>query len=170
MRPDDIAPRRLVGRLQYLRAANLVVALWRQTRDDEVALLVKNEIAILVRDQERVRPASLLAAGSLERFPQAFAGRGFQAAQLAVAAHAIDVAVLHDGSAHEAMQAVGQLAGLAATFAFPEDLSARLLGVEFQHHRAVVERGDEQQIVVDARRRNREPHADAEWLRPVNLA
>ena len=66
MGPDGHARADLARRLDELRAAEFLVALGRQPRDDEFALLVVDEEAVLVRDDERVPPTAVA-----RRLPQA---------------------------------------------------------------------------------------------------
>src|SRR5260370_42403309 len=99
--------------------------------DDQIAVLVEEKKAIAVRDQESIGPALLAGAGScLKRLPEAIARGCLQAAQLAIAAHAIDIIVLEIGRADDAVQAVGQSRHLALRFAFPENGVIRLARIQ----------------------------------------
>src|SRR5205823_104997 len=92
MRPEDgateAAEARPAGRLEQVGPVDLLVSLRRHPRDDQVALLVEEEIAIVLRDDERVLPAVLVLLAAVRRaqvLPDALAGLRFEAAQLAVA-------------------------------------------------------------------------------------
>src|SRR5260370_26482624 len=92
-----------------MRAADFLIAARTELRDDQVAIFIEQEKAVPVFDDEGVGPAHFLAAGcrGVQRFPEAFAGVRLEAAQLAIAANAVDVAVLQDRRAHGGMQRIG---------------------------------------------------------------
>src|SRR5690349_24648635 len=92
MRPDDGPAGIAVDRIDQVRAAEFLVFLGRELRDDEVALLAEDEAAVAVFDHEGVAPALGLAAGRHEGFPEALARLQLQAAELAIAARAVEVA------------------------------------------------------------------------------
>ena len=82
-----------IRRLQQVRAAKLLVALRAELRNDQISSLVEQEKTVRVFDNKRVGPADRFIPGRrLKGFPHAFAGLGIQAAKLAVAANAIDIA------------------------------------------------------------------------------
>ena len=60
-----------------------------ESGDDEFALLVAEQVAIAVPDQEGVPPSAL--TGGFEGLPDSPAASGVEAAQLSVAAHAVDM-------------------------------------------------------------------------------
>src|SRR5260370_16721009 len=95
--------------------------------DDQIAVLVEEKKAIAVRDQESIGPALLAGAGScLKRLPEAIARGCLQAAQLAIAAHAIDIIVLEIGRPAHAVQASPQSRHPSSPFPFPQPGATRL--------------------------------------------
>src|SRR5262249_3274808 len=112
-------------------------------------------------------PAFFFVRGGLERFPDAFAGVGLEAAQLAVAAHAVDVAVLDDRGRHDGVQAVGLVGKLALAFAAPKYGFRRLVRVELEHDRAVVEAAHQQLIAGLSWVGDRHAGLDRERLGPI---
>src|SRR5207244_1444730 len=85
--------------------------------------------------------------------PNPLARVGLETAQLAIAAHAVDVAVLDERRGYDAVQAVGFLRHFAGALAAPGDLGL-LVAVELQHQRTLVERRHEEPVFVHARRRD----------------
>jgi hypothetical protein len=63
MRPDDRAAGIVIVRLNNVRAADLLVAFGRQPGDDQITLLVEEEEAVLILDNEGIGPARFLAVG-----------------------------------------------------------------------------------------------------------
>src|SRR5690606_38363772 len=106
-----------------------------------------------VGDEKRVPPAPL--PGRRAGLPQALAGRGVQATQLAVAADAVDVRAVENRRAHDRVQPVG--VDLAVALALPDDLGTAALGENLQHQRPVVQGGDEQPVAGPAWYCNAEP-------------
>ena len=149
-------------------AAEFVITLRREARDEQVALLIEDEIAVGVFHEEGVAPADFLAAGRGECFPDALAGVGFEAAELAVTAHTVNVAAFEKRRGHDAVQRVG--VALAAFLRAPDHGGGGFLPVEFQHHRAVVERGDEQLITDMARRGHAQAGTRDKFFAPINFA
>src|SRR5438045_1937958 len=99
MRPDDRPAKGGAGRLEQVRPANLLVTLGAQLGDDQVAQFIENEEAVAVLDQERIGRADLLPLVRLEALPDALAGIGLHADNLAFGARAVDVAILKEGGA-----------------------------------------------------------------------
>src|SRR4051812_48181162 len=87
VRPHDVTAAREEGRLDQVGAVDLRVALRRQLRDDQVALVAEEEMAVALRHDERRREQGL----ALERrvLPEPFAGGRFEAAQFAEDADAV---------------------------------------------------------------------------------
>ena len=140
--PDDGAARVGGGGFEELCAAEFFVAFRGESGDDEVALFIGEEEAVGVFNQEGIRPADgFVTRGGGEGFPETLAGVELQAAEFAIAAHAVDVTVLDKGRAHEAVQCVGLL--FAKAFAFPLQRGSRLCGFEFEALRTSV-KGAEQ--------------------------
>src|SRR5262245_3276541 len=106
MRPDDAAAGIAVVRLEKACAAEFLVFLRAELRNDEVALFAEDKAAVALLDDKGVAPALGLAAGRREGFPEALAGFQLQAAKLAVAARAVDIAVLDQRRRHDAVQTV----------------------------------------------------------------
>ena len=79
-----------------------------------------------ILDNEGVGPAHFLAVGGggAEGFPNPLAGGGLEAAQLAVAANAVDVSVLQERRAQGGVQGVGVL--FADALALPKGRGAGL--------------------------------------------
>src|SRR5207253_7827899 len=102
--------------------------------------------AITLCDEEGISPAGrgIVACRRFARAPDAVAVVGLQAAQLAKAANAVDVSLLEERRADDAVQGVGLIGLFAAPFAPPGHAGGRLVGIELQHQRAVVERRDEE--------------------------
>src|SRR5258707_1124327 len=73
--------------------------------------------------------------GGLEGFPDPLARDGFQTAQLAVTADAIDVSVLQKGRAHDGIEMRGVF--LAGFFRAPNGGGGRFVALELHHERAV---------------------------------
>src|SRR5262249_36091842 len=88
--PAEPAPaRELARRLDDVGAADLLVALGAELRNNQVALLVEQEPPVPLRRQEGIAPAHLpllFGPGRGEVLPDPLAGRQLQAAQLTVAA------------------------------------------------------------------------------------
>ncbi len=106
--PDDGAAGVGGGGFEEMGAADLLVAFGGELGDDEVALLIGEEEAVGVFDDEGIGPADERAAGGGSHgFPEALAGFELEAAELAVAADAVDVAVLNEGGADKAVEGVG---------------------------------------------------------------
>src|SRR5262245_42428115 len=106
MRPDDRAARISVVGFDAMGAAEFFVLVRREVRDDEVALFAEEKAALALLHHEGVAPARRLAAGWRERFPKPLARLQLQAAELSVAAWAVDVAVLDQWRGHHAMQSI----------------------------------------------------------------
>src|SRR6266404_5428545 len=103
-----------VGRLQEMSAADFFITLGTESCDDQIAMLVEEKEAITVRHQESVGPALLTGArGRLKGLPEAIARGCSQAAQLAIAAHAVDRIALEIRRADDAVQTVRQTRHLA---------------------------------------------------------
>src|SRR6185503_13273711 len=109
------------------------------------------ETVIPLLHHERMSPTFGFAAGWREGFPEPLAGIELQAAELTVAARAVDVAVLDERCGHDAVQAVRVL--LTGLLALPD--KRRLVGIDAQQQRTVVERGEKKQVADFARTGNR---------------
>src|ERR1041384_6852506 len=120
-----------------MRAADFFVTFGTELRDNEIAFFVGQKEAITIFDDERRGPAHFFATGRFKTFPDAFAGVGVEAAELAVAAHAVNVAAIEERRAHDAVQTVGVPFTLA--LAAPEQSRRRLGRIQLPHHRALVE-------------------------------
>src|SRR5438034_4623909 len=108
MRPQHIASGRGVGRLQQMGAADLFVGFRGEPGDDEITFFVEEKEAVAIFHDESIGPADRLPrGGGLECFPDPLARGGFQAAQLAVTADAIDVSVLQKRRAHDGIEMCG---------------------------------------------------------------
>ena len=119
--------------------------------------------------EKGVGPARLHSAASgREILPDPLAGVGSQAAQLPVAANAVDVVVLKKRCRHDAVQLFCVF--FAGALALPRQRGRWFIRVEIHHHRPVVKRGDEQPITKLARGGDRQPGTHPERFRPVNLA
>ena len=59
--------------------------------------------------------------------------------------------------------------GVRLALALPQHVGAGAVRLQLEHQRAVVERGDEQPVAVQPRRRDGQAGLDAELLRPVTL-
>src|SRR2546422_6251078 len=124
VRPQHIAASGGVGGFEQVRAADFFVAARGEFGDDQVAFLVEEEKAVPVFDDESVGPADGFArGGGLESFPNALARAGFEAAQLAVAADAVDVAVFEEGRTHNGVEAFSVL--LSGLFGAPKGGNGR---------------------------------------------
>src|SRR5438876_9360416 len=69
MRPDDGTTGVAVARFEQVGAADFLVFLRAQLRDDEVAFFIEQEITVCVLHDESIAPALGLAGGGLECFP-----------------------------------------------------------------------------------------------------
>src|SRR5262249_44903388 len=109
-----------------------------------------------------------LAASGLERHPDALAGVFFQTAELAVAADAVDVAVADEGRRHDSVKLIGLVGPLPFTalgpFALPED--GWLIVLQLEHGRAVVKRGEEEAVAVEAWGGNCQRRLQSPRMRP----
>src|SRR5262245_3687161 len=74
--PDDLPATRVLARVDQVRPTHLLVTLRRQLRDDQVALVVEDERAVALFDQEGRRQKTLLAARSGVCLPHLLAGVG----------------------------------------------------------------------------------------------
>lgn len=128
MRPDDGAAGIAIDGIEQVRATQFVIFLRTEFRDDEVALFAEDETAITALDDEGVAPALGLAAGGRKGFPESLARFQFQTAKLAVAAGAVDVAILDERRGHHAVQSVGFF--LTHLLALPDD--GRFVGFDAQ--------------------------------------
>ena len=138
MRPDHIATLIRKRRGQQFRPAEFLRAGWLERRDDEVAVLGAEEEAVAVLHNVGVRAFEFLALGNeREVFPNALTRGGFEAAELAVVAHAVDMAGFEEGRGHQRVQVHRVL--LADLLCLPQHLRTGALRVELQHERAVVE-------------------------------
>src|SRR5437773_6876739 len=84
------------GRLDHLRAADLLVPFRTEPRDHELAAIVVDEVAVALTDDETRDPTPSLP-GDVLRFPDALAVLRPDATKLTVAADAVDVIALDDG-------------------------------------------------------------------------
>ena len=82
MRPDGHAAGFGSGGFDELGAADFLVTLRSELRDDEFALLIGEEDPVAVGDEEGVPPAAF--ASEFSRFPETLAGIGVQAAELSL--------------------------------------------------------------------------------------
>src|SRR6516165_395911 len=114
MRPDHTPSRHRIGGLENIGPADFLVFLWRQASNDQIASLVEEENPVPLGNQKGVAPAERFTHNWFVSLPNAFAGVGFDAAQFAVAAHAIDMAVFDERSVHDTMESVGALGFFAA--------------------------------------------------------
>src|SRR5262249_15871130 len=94
MRPDDIATARRLGRLQDMGTVDLLVALRRKFRQDQVALVVEDHETVALWHEEGGAAVGLLAAGGRIGLPKLLTRVGLEAAQLTIGADAVDVTVL----------------------------------------------------------------------------
>src|SRR5581483_4014157 len=94
------------GRFDQRRTADLLVPLRRKRRDNQVAAIVVYEKAIAVPHHVARGPARLLS-GDLLGLPHALARARVQAAQLAVAADAVDIIADNRGRRNQRVQTVG---------------------------------------------------------------
>ena len=155
------------GGRDELRPADFVVARRTQAGDDEFSAVVVDQHAAAVAHHVAGRPPAPLDRRRLG-LPEALAGRGVQAAELAVAADAVDVAAVDDRRGQHRVQAVG--ADLAVAASLPRDARAGPVLVEGQHHGAVVERREEEpRAHLHGNRHGHRP-ADDVRLPPVRLA
>ena len=162
-------PQSLVGGLEQVGAADFLVAARAELGDDQVALFVEEEEAVAVLHDERIGPADGFAGGGgLEGFPDALAGLRLQAAQLAVAADAVNVAVFEEGRAHDGVEVGGVL--LVHLERAPDGGGGGFGRVEPQHERAAVKGGEEEQVAQLARRGDGHAGARFEGHRPIDLA
>src|SRR5262249_30348478 len=164
VRPHDLPAEGGAGWLKQVGPANLFVAFGAQLGDDQIALLRRQEEAIPVLDQENIRRTYLLAAVGFQRTPQALAGVGLDADELAVAGRAVNMTVFHKGRAEDAVEAV------LLRITLPGDLGAGLFAAESQHERAAERRGKEQIVSDFPRRRDRHRHVRGKRHGPVDLA
>src|SRR5439155_7016919 len=81
VRPDDRPAEGVVGRVDQVSAADLVIALGTQAGDDQVAVVVEEEKAVAVLDDEHVTAIGLLAVVGLVGRPDALARVHFHAAE-----------------------------------------------------------------------------------------
>src|SRR5438552_2177266 len=102
-----------------MRAADFIVAVSGELRDDQVPLFVCEKKSIAVFDQESVSPALFLSTRGREGFPNSLTGCGVKATQLAVAAHAIDITVVDERRGDDTVQAIG--IPFVFAFAAPND-------------------------------------------------
>lgn len=163
MGPDDVAAGGGVGGVEDVGAADFFVTFGAELCDDEVAFFVEEEEAVAVFYDEGIGPTHFffVVGGDFHGFPDALTGVGFQAAELAVAAGAVDVAVFKKWSAHGAMQGVGIF--FTYLFALPEERGVGFIRRETKHHGAVVEAGEEKQVIHFAR--SRDGHAGLDVAR-----
>src|SRR5262249_3054375 len=164
VRPDDVAAERHAGRRNELRAADLLVPLTVQFRDDQFALLVEEEVLVAVSGQEGGGGVGVLRAGrgGVGR-PQALAG---------LEVHGHERARLIDALNRFALDERGNVDGADALVAraAPYDLRAGLVSPQFDQGRSVVQAADEQ-VVADLDGRH-DRHAVVRYERdgPVLLA
>ena len=131
-----------VGGFEQMRPAEFLVTTRAEPGDNEVALFIRQKEHLAVLDKEGVGPAHWLAVGGGGKgFPEALARIGLETAQLAVAAHTVDVSVLQERGGDDRVQAIGFL--LAAAFAPPEHFGRGFGRVEPHHQRSIVEGGHE---------------------------
>ena len=128
-------------------------------------MIVVDEESISVANDESGCPAGLFPS-DCQRFPNALAGGGTQAAKLAVAADTIDVVAIEDGGGDQGVQAVG--VDFAVAFALPE-FEGRLFG-KVQKHRPVIKGTDEQARVVHDWCGQVDAIVNLEGLLPVHFA
>src|ERR1017187_7686397 len=122
MRPDHRTAGIAIGRFNDVRPADLLVALGSEPGDDQITLFIEQEKTVLILDNEGVGPARFLAVGGggAEGFPKPLSAGGLEAAQLAVAANAVDISVLQERRAQGAVQSVGIL--FAHALALPNQI------------------------------------------------
>src|SRR3954451_13361640 len=131
MGPNNITTRAAIGRLKQMGPADFLVTFRSELRDNEVAFFVGKEVAIPLLDDKGIGPAFLFAAGGRERFPDAIAVAGFDAAKLTITADAVDVFARKCGRAHDAVKGLGVPLILARPA--PELFHARFVAFEFEH-------------------------------------
>src|SRR5204863_178203 len=102
------------------------------------------------------------------RLPDALTALRDETAELAVAADAVDVVADDHRGGGGRVQPVGL--NLALALSLPDHRRRRLLVVELQHQRTVVEVGEEQHVAAEHRRRDGHRRADLVRLLPVLLA
>src|SRR5439155_12452610 len=132
MAPDQVATKRVAGRLQNLGATDFLIALGRELGDDEMACLAGQEAAVAVLHDEGGAVGKRLAArGWRESLPEALAGFQLDGPQLALhAATTVNHAVFQE------RRAVGAIYGVLGS-AVPHDLGGRLVGGELEEHSLV---------------------------------
>src|SRR5688572_25327459 len=106
MRPAHATalPKLFFGRLQELRPADFLIALWRELGDDQLAPLVEQKVAVGILDEMNRAPAGRWHRGLV--FPEAASVRRVEASQLTVAIDAVNMAALKNGRADDRMQRV----------------------------------------------------------------
>ena len=133
---DDVGP------------VNLLVAVGGEPGDDEVALFGEEEVAVLVGgDKDRSPPGRSVEGDGFEGLPDPLAGEGLHAAELSVAAGGEQVTVAHYCGIHNAMEMSGlPLAGLIGAV---DDVGGAVVLLQAEEQGAVVERGEEEVLLVD---------------------
>ncbi|MDB6123220.1 MAG: hypothetical protein JWQ71_2213 [Pedosphaera sp.] len=168
--PEDVTAGGGAGGFEDVGAADFFVTFGTKFRDDEVAFFVEEEKAVGVFDEEGVGPAHFffVVGGGFEGFPNAVAGVGFEAAELAIATDAVDVAVFEKRGDHGGVEGVGIF--LADFFALPDEGGGGFVVVEAEGHGTVVEAGEEEEVVHLARGGDGHGEFDVDGVRPIDFA
>ena len=163
VRPDCHAPHYGPRRLDQLRTADFFVTRGTQLGDDQIALLVMDEVSVLMWNQECVPPARF--AGRPVCLPQPLPVRGVETTQLTIAANAVDILAVEDGGRNNRVQAVG--VDFAVAVPLPHDLGALSISRDLDHPRAVVKRRDEDAVIDVPRRGDRQSRLGPNRGRPT---
>src|SRR3954447_9328513 len=121
MHPEHFAAKRTARRVEEVSATDFFVRLGCEPRDDQIALFIEQEKSVAVLDDENLSGAGSFRSMGLERFPDALAGVGSDAAEHAAAVvasvDAVDVPVLKKRRAENAVEG-----GLFLDVAIPHHL------------------------------------------------
>ena len=153
-------------RLQKGGPIDLLVPFTRQSPDHQLATVVADEHPVAILHDVRRCPARPLDGDRL-CLPYPFT-RGYpQAAQLSVAARAIQVVPHDDRSADDGVESIGR--DLAVALPLPDHPGGRGLVVKLRQHRAGVEVGHQQLVVGKDRHRDVHRGHRLERQHPVDL-
>ena len=120
VRPDEGALAHAMGRLNELRAADLLVTFGAEPGNDQLAKIVREKISVTVPDGKHIGPTRRsFAGGRCEGAPDAFSIGQTRADEVAAIAAGVEMAVgqkrgvMHATSAPPCVAAPGDLGGLA---------------------------------------------------------
>src|SRR4051812_31665079 len=100
-------------------AADFLVTFRAKPGDDQISLFVKQEKTVAVLHDKSISPADRLSGSSRPKgFPDSLACFEFQAAQLAITADTVDMAILNEWRGHHRIE-VGRVF-LARLFRAPD--------------------------------------------------